>query len=151
MLALFVAAWVAQAAVTSRETPQVVLKTSANVSEVAPGGTVTLQLEVTPRPKLHVYAPGVAGYIPIQLTLAADPALTIAKATYPPGQKYVEPALNETALVYAKPFRITDAVAVARTASGAVTIRGTVRYQACDETICYLPKTVPVEWTVTVK
>ena len=61
------------------------------------------------------------------------------------------PALNETQLVYAKPFRITQQLTLKSPPSGPVTIKGSVRYQACDDTICYLPKTVPVEWTVTVR
>jgi hypothetical protein len=77
--------------------------------------------------------------------------VTVAKAKYPAGEKYVMPALNETQLVYAKPFRITDELTLARNASGTITVKGSVRYQACDDTICYLPKTVPVEWTMTVR
>jgi hypothetical protein len=29
-----------------------------------------------------------------------------------------------------------------------LTIKGTLRYQACDDTTCYLPTTVPAEWTI---
>lgn len=100
---------------------------------------------------MHVYAPGQEGYIPIQLSLTADPAFTAAKAKYPAGEKFVMPALNETQLVYAKPFRITDDVTLRPSSTATVTIKGTVRYQACDDKICYLPKTVPIEWTLVVK
>jgi DsbC/DsbD-like thiol-disulfide interchange protein len=104
---------------------------------------------ITPKPKIHVYAPGQEGYIAITVTLDADQGVTAAKAKYPAGEKYVMPALNETQIVYAKPFRITQDVTIAG-AAGEKTIKGTVRYQACDDTICYIPKTVPVEWTVSV-
>jgi len=146
------AAWLLQAVANPQETPHLQIKTSANVAAVAPGGTVTLRVEVTPKPKMHVYAPGQDGYIPIQLTLTAGPAFSAAaKAKYPAGEKYVMPALNETQLVYARPFTITQAITLKRPASGTVTVKGTVRYQACDDTICYLPKTVPVEWTIPVR
>ena len=67
------------------------------------------------------------------------------------------PALNETQLVYSKPFRITEDIAIAATpeakkraaAGETVTLTGTVRYQACNDTICFLPTTVPVTWTIT--
>jgi DsbC/DsbD-like thiol-disulfide interchange protein len=134
-----------------QDTPHLQLKTSTNVASVAAGGKVTLQIDVTPKPKMHVYAPGQDGYIPIQLTLAEDAAFTAAKAKYPAGEKFVMPALNETQLVYAKPFRITEDVTLKPSASGTVTIKGTVRYQACDDAICYLPKNVPVEWTFAIK
>jgi DsbC/DsbD-like thiol-disulfide interchange protein len=136
---------------TPIETPHLSMTPSVSAPAAAAGGTVTLQIDITPKPKMHVYAPGQDGYIPIQLTLTDAAAFTAAKAKYPAGEKYVMPALNETQLVYAKPFRITQAVTLTPAASGALTIKGTVRYQACDDTICYLPKTIPVEWTLTVK
>jgi DsbC/DsbD-like thiol-disulfide interchange protein len=132
------------------ETAHVSLAVSASAPVVASGGKTTLVLDVAPKPGMHVYAPGQEGYIAIQLTLTADPAFTTAKAKYPAGEKYLMPALNETQLVYAKPFRITQDVTVKRAAAPALTIKGSVRYQACDDKICYLPKTVPVEWVVRV-
>jgi DsbC/DsbD-like thiol-disulfide interchange protein len=132
------------------ETAHLSISTSTSAVSVARGGKVTLQLDVTPKPKMHVYAPGQEGYIAITVTLDADASLTAGKAKYPAGEKYVMPALNETQIVYAKPFRITQDVTIAADA-GEKTIKGTVRYQACDDTICYIPKTVPVEWTFTVR
>jgi DsbC/DsbD-like thiol-disulfide interchange protein len=150
MRAWTIAAWLLQAVLNPQETPHLQLKTSASRAAAAPGAKVTLQLDVTPKPKMHVYAPGQDGYIPIQLTLTGDPAFTAAKAKYPAGEKYVMPALNETQLVYAAPFRVTQEITVTRAAAGTVHVKGSVRYQACDEAICYLPKTVPVEWTIAV-
>jgi hypothetical protein len=31
-----------------------------------------------------------------------------------------------------------------------IKIRGQLRYQACDDKICYLPQNIPLEWTVAV-
>ena len=132
------------------ETAHLSIATSASAASVARGGKLSLQLDVTPKPKMHVYAPGQEGYIAIQLTLSGE-AISATKVKYPPGEKFVMPALNETQLVYAKPFRITDDVTINPSARGTVVINGTVRYQACDDAICYLPKTVPVQWSVEVK
>jgi DsbC/DsbD-like thiol-disulfide interchange protein len=133
------------------ETAHLTLTVSSSAASAAPGGKLTLQVDVTPKAKMHVYAPGQDGYIPIQLTLTETAGITAAKAKYPAGEKYVMPALNETQLVYAKPFRITQQLTLQAPAAGPLTIKGNIRYQACDDTICYLPKTVPVEWTLTVK
>jgi hypothetical protein len=149
MRALMIAAWLLQAVLNPQETPHLQLKTSAARATAAPEETVTLRLDVTPKPKMHVYAPGQDGYIAIQLTLT-DGAFTARKAKYPAGEKYVMPALNETQLVYAAPFSITQAITLTPAASGTLHIKGSVRYQACDDTVCYLPRTVPVEWTLTV-
>ena len=98
---------------------------------------------------MHVYSPGQKGYIAITVTLEENAAITAAKAKYPPGEKFFMPALNETQLVYAKPFRIAQDVTLKPGASSdPVVIKGSVRYQACDDKICYLPQTVPVEWTI---
>jgi hypothetical protein len=112
-------------------------------------GKLPLHVDVTPRPSMHVYAPGQPGYIAIELKLDQDAAVTAAgKPKYPAGEKLFMPALKETQLVYAKPFRITQNVTLPRAPRGPLTIKGTLRYQACDDTICYKPTTVPVSWTV---
>ena len=134
---------------SKKETKHLTVTTSASPETVAPGKRVSLAVDVAPKPAMHVYSPGQAGYIGITLTLDADPAINAAKAKYPAGEKIYMPLLKETQLVYAKPFRIAqDVVVRSPTGTAAVTIKGTLRYQACDETVCYLPTNVPVEWRV---
>ena len=112
-------------------------------------GKLPLYVDVTPREQMHVYAPGQPGYIAIELKLdAAAPVTAAGKAKYPAAEKIFMPALKETQLVYGKPFRITQDVTVRRGAPGPLTVTGTVRYQACDDTICYKPVTIPVTWTL---
>ena len=115
------------------------------------GGKLPLHVDVTPLERMHVYAPGQPGYIAIELKLDADAPVTPAgKAKYPAGRKLFMAALNETQLVYSMPFRITQDVTLPRrdTGRGALTVKGTLRYQACDDTICYRPTTIPVAWTL---
>ncbi len=111
------------------------------------GRRVSLVVDVAPKPKMHVYAPGQDGYITISLTLEPAAAVVAAKAQYPAGEKILMELLHETQVVYAKPFRITQDVTLQPSATP-VTIKGTVRYQACDDKICYLPANVPVQWTI---
>ena len=142
---LVLLAFVMQGAATKPlETAHLTMATSS----AAAGKKVTLALDVTPKPKMHVYAPGQDGYIPISLKLDADTAFTAAKGKYPAGEKYFMPALNETQIVYGKPFRITQDVTVKTASREPVTIKGKVRYQACDDKICYLPVTIPVSWAI---
>jgi DsbC/DsbD-like thiol-disulfide interchange protein len=152
LLLLTVAAvLVAQDVPAKRETKHLTVSTSATPEAVAPGKRVSLAVDVAPKEKMHVYSPGQDGYIGITLMLDADASFTASKAKYPAGEKIYMPLLKETQLVYAKPFRIAQDVVV-RPAAGAasVTIKGTLRYQACDDTLCYLPANVPVSWTVKV-
>jgi hypothetical protein len=133
---------------TRTETKHLTIATSSNAPAVEAGKRVSLLADVTPKPKMHVYAPGQDGYIAATLTLDPDAAFTAAKPKYPSGEKILNKVLNETQLVYEKPFRITQDVTLAKGVSGPLTIKGTLRYQACDETVCYLPTTVPVQWTI---
>ena len=132
------------------ETKHLVVTTSATPEPAVAGKRVTLAVDVAPKPKMHVYSPGQEGYIAVALTLDADPAFTAAKAKYPAGEKIYMDILKETQLVYAKPFRITQDVTLRpEQAARPITVKGTLRYQACDETTCYLPTTVPLTWTLT--
>jgi DsbC/DsbD-like thiol-disulfide interchange protein len=134
---------------SKKETKHLTVTTSASQATVAPGKRLSLAVDVAPKPKMHVYSPGQAGYIGITLTLEDNSGFTAAKAKYPAGEKIYMPLLKETQLVYAKPFRIAqDLVVRPSGGAAAVTIKGTLRYQACDDTICYLPTTVPLAWTV---
>ena len=134
---------------SKKETKHLAVTTSSSPQTAAAGKRVTLAVDVAPKPKMHVYSPGQEGYIGITLTLDADPAFTAAKAKYPAGEKIYMAILKETQLVYAKPFRIAQDVTLKPGTTGPVTVKGTLRYQACDDTICYLPTTVPLTWTLT--
>ena len=134
---------------SKQETKHLMVTTSASPETVAPGKRLSLAVDVTPKPKMHVYSPGQTGYIGVTLTLEAAPGFTAAKAKYPAAEKIYMPLLKETQLVYAKPFRIAqDVVVRPGRSAGALIIKGTLRYQACDDAVCYLPTNVPVEWRV---
>jgi hypothetical protein len=60
-------------------------------------------------------------------------------------------------VLYQKPFRIVQDVVVESTPAVVaslgrqLTLNGTLRYQAYDDTICFSPQTVPLTWTVMVR
>lgn len=149
-----------QLATGAQETAHLVVATSGPAVPVSPGARVSLLVEVSPKPKMHVYAPGQKDYIPVSLTMEKSADYVAHPPAFPPGEKFLFKALNEMQLVYSKPFRIVADVTMARTpelrqraraAGGPLTIAGTLRYQACDDVICYPPKNVPVKWTILVK
>ena len=134
----------------STETRHLTVTTAAPAS-ARRGSEVVLTLDVVLKPKMHVYAPDQPkgqDYMPIALTLTPDPVYRPLKARYPAAEKFFFEPLNETQRVYSKPFRIAQPVVLASDAAGDVTITGTVKYQACDDAICYVPQNVPVTWTV---
>jgi DsbC/DsbD-like thiol-disulfide interchange protein len=138
------------AAIVSQETAHLRIATSAVPEAAKAGAKVALAVDVTPKPGVHVYAPGQDGYIAITLKVDPQPAIsTVGKPKYPEPEKFVVPAINETQLVFSKPFRITQDVTLAsKLDSGPLTIKGSIRYQACNDKICFLPTTIQVTWTI---
>ena len=135
-------------------TKHLTLATSASADTVAPGGRVALHIDIAPKSTMHVYAPGQKDYIAVSVTLEGNPIIRPAAIQFPPPEKREVKELGETQLVYSRPFRITQRITIAKNTSvkpGRLTVKGAVKYQACDESICYAPITVPVTWTLTIK
>jgi DsbC/DsbD-like thiol-disulfide interchange protein len=141
-------------------TKHLTVATSVSPAAAVPGTRVSLVLDVTPKPAMHVYAPEQKDYIPISLTLEANDAVKAHVIQFPKPEKLFLKDLGETQLVYTRPFRIVQDVTVARsravvdragTAGATLTIKGALKYQACDNSICYAPVTVPVAWTLDLK
>jgi peroxiredoxin len=144
---------------TNVTSPQIEITAFASDAAVAPGAHFSLALDLRPSPGVHVYAPGVKNYIPIALSLQAQPGVVIGKAQFPQPELYHFEPLDEYVQVFQRPFRIVqdvsiDASAAARAASkdpAALTIKGELTYQACDDRICFLPQSVPLAWTIGLK
>ena len=122
----------------------------------APGARATLVAEIVPAPKMHVYAPGQREYLSIELTLPASPDYKAAPPVFPPPKAlYLEP-IKTTVQVFDAPFRITQVITLARTpalqrraaAGDSIIVIGTLRYQACDDLVCYRPDTAALSWPV---
>ena len=112
-----------------------------------------LWVDVTPKPKIHVYAQGAKGFTPVALVVSKIAGVTAGKPKYPPSERFASPGTDGPVPVYAKPFRIVQPIAVGRkTRSGQVlNIAGTLTYESCDDRICYPAASIPVVWTVKVR
>lgn len=124
---------------------------SANRETVHAGEQVTLTLDVTLRPGMHVYAPGAEGYIPVSWKLKESNLYTAGDVVMPEAKTVYLPVIDEKAPVYEGHFRLVRDVSIAPDAAGKLTIEGTFRYQACDNRMCYLPETLPMTWTLAVE
>jgi hypothetical protein len=130
---------------------QLTFMTAVSAPAAKPGQALKLFVDVTPKPKMHVYAPGAKDYLPITLELNSA-GVRAGKITYPASQDWYFEPTKEHVPVYQSPFRLTQDIVVASTAKpGTLIVTGVLKYQACDDTICYNPVTEPVSWTVTVK
>jgi cytochrome c biogenesis DsbD-like protein len=136
-------------------TPHLTMATSASTAKTParPGAAVSLFVDVIPDLNVHVYAPGAKDYLPIALEIAPSPGVTIGKLTYPKAQDlYFEP-LKEHVPVFSAPFRLVQSVTVGRTAKPgqSIVVTGALKYQACDDKVCFNPVTAPVSWTITIR
>jgi DsbC/DsbD-like thiol-disulfide interchange protein len=110
-------------------------------------GSITLALEVTPNPRIHVYAPGAKDFTAVALILTPQADVTAGKPVYPKADVASAPG-SDDAPAYSKTFRITQPVTVKGGTAKDLTIAGVLNYQACDDRVCYPVSSLPVSWTL---
>ncbi len=115
------------------------------------GGKLALFVDVTPKPGIHVYAPGSKDYIPITVKLNSPAEVKAGKVTYPKSDLMT--FADERVPVFQKPFRLTQDVTIGKGVKPGtrLNVAGTVHLQACDDKVCYPPENVPISWNVLVK
>ena len=136
------------------EAKHVRLTASASTPVAHPGHRILLTLDLDLKPRMHVYAPGVEDYIPIDWELEETGAAKVRPARYPAAQKVLLKPIHETALVYQGHLRMTREITFGAentlkplvSPPDELVLKGSLRYQACDDRKCYAPETVPVEW-----
>ena len=149
-----VPATVAPGAATIVKGRYVTLGVGKSDATAAPGRRVSLTVRVTPGPKIHVYAPGQQGYLPVGLRIDSNAAFRTHPLVYPPSRVFEFVPLKEKVQVYDKPFGLRQDITLSlsadvrqrATAGETLTITGAFDYQACDDKICYRPETLPLEW-----
>lgn len=125
---------------------------------VVPGSRFTIAIEVELAAGMHVYAPGVKGYKPVELALEAPPELKLQPVRYPEARVLYLPAIKESVPVFEGKFRVFQDVVVSADRSFvsslgtgiAIPLKGTLLYQACDSKECYVPQRPEVSWEVQV-
>lgn len=138
------------------ETKHLRLLSSASLATVHVGQRLALVLDIDLKPKMHVYAPGVVGYIPIEWKMTGNLAFKAHEAIYPASTKETLKAIKETVPVYKGRFRVMRDITIgpeaqvkpALNSEGNLVIDGEFRYQACDDRVCYLPQTIPLKWVL---
>ena len=124
---------------------------------VAPGNRFSLVVDVTPKPEMHVYAPGDHTYRVIRLRVDEPGFVRAHEVAYPASEIFHFEPLDERVEVYQSPFRLVQEVTIpmsreiagqAAAPDGTVTIEGALEYQACDHEVCYIPAEVPLTWTL---
>jgi len=141
---------------TQVSTAHLDLRTYPSDAIAALGTRFSLALDITPKPGMHLYAPGADGYRVVKVDIVPQPNVRIQPVRYPASEIYNFVPLNERVPVFQKPFTlqvevVPEATAEARKAFAGKTelvITGTLEYQACDDKLCYNPASVPLSWKV---
>jgi hypothetical protein len=121
---------------------------------VKAGGTTSLELAFRIGSEFHVNSnkPHSDLLIPTVLKLSATSPISVASLKYPAGQDVSFPfAPDEKLSVYSGDFSIVVSVkAPPAAATGNYPVTGDLRFQACDHSACYPPRSIPVKFEVTV-
>jgi hypothetical protein len=138
------------------ETKHLKLVSSASQTNVRWGQRIALTVDIDLKGGMHVYAPGVEGYIPIDWKINAAPAFTPHEVTYPASQQLYLKPIHETVPIYKGRFRLVQEITLGTDEQvkpmlrkeGGLVIEGALRYQTCDDRVCYLVQTVPLKWVL---
>jgi thioredoxin:protein disulfide reductase len=120
-----------------------------------PGTDLRAALQVHVPAGFHVNsnAPRDPNLRPVRLDFGPNlPAgIEVTELVFPPAKELKQRGADEPLQVFEGDFVIGVVFRVAASAKpGPLRIPATLNYQACDETMCYLPARVPAEWSTTV-
>ena len=142
------------------ETPHLKLTAYASNPSITVGTRFSFAVEVEPKPSIHVYGPGAddMGYRVIALNLNPVEHVRFEPVIFPESEIYYFEPLDERVPVYQRPFTLLQEAVVSGEPGvedafkelDALTVSGTLDYQACDDELCFDPVSVPVSFTLDV-
>ena len=120
---------------------------------VAAGSAARLALKVALPESLHTQSnrPLDPTLIPTVLTIDAPAGVRVDEIVYPAAIDLKQQGLEQPLRVFEHEFVVGAQVTIASDATeGGLTLPGRLRYQACDDTMCFPPATVAFEWRLRV-
>lgn len=133
--------------------------TQALAIRVAPSATImagrgeAVPIRISIAPALHVQAnPAAAGLVPLTVKFVSSGGINFGRPFYPKGTVLRLTGMAEFVNVYAGEVTVTLPVRVAGSTKPGIHIyKGTITSQACDEAVCFPPKSIPVTITIFVQ
>ncbi len=152
-LIAFLVAGLALAQAPGDKLPSVIVAPVGNVQLRAGSGT-DLALDFRIGADFHINSnkPKADYLIPTVLKLNPQEPVVIANVKYPAGEDMSFAfSPNEKLSVYSGDLTINLVLkAPASAAAGTYPVKGELRFQACDRSACYPPRSIPVQFQVTV-
>ncbi|MQA29770.1 MAG: DUF255 domain-containing protein [Luteitalea sp.] len=89
--------------------------------------------------------------IPVKLEFVDPPAgIEVAELVFPEATELKQRGAEQPLMVFERDFVVGVVFRVAAGTTGTVVVPARLRYQPCDETMCYFPTNVQAEWALTV-
>ncbi|MFO7691607.1 MAG: thioredoxin family protein [Vicinamibacterales bacterium] len=151
LLTVVVAASVSLSAQLQR--PKAAVTPIVERQAAAGGGPVRLALKVSLPETLHTQSnkPLDATLIPTVLTVDAPAGVTVDEIVYPAAVELKQQGLDEPLLVFEHEFLIGVQVTLGPgVAAGDLALPARLRYQACNDMMCFSPATEEFAWTIRV-
>jgi hypothetical protein len=133
--------------------PTIDVTPSPALVRAAAGTSVTLRLAVRLPSDIHVQSnkPRDPSLIPTALTLTPQAGLSIDKVVFPKAIDLPQADRAEPLAVFGGDFTVDARLSVAADmAPGDHAVAATLRYQACNASVCFAPARATVQWTLTV-
>ena len=148
-------AWplIAAPAATQSTRPRAEVTPGVVPAPVTAGETARLSLRVRLPEDVHVQAhePRDPSLIPTVLTVEAPPGTTVEAVIYPPPTDLTQAGRREPLAVLGPEFVIDVRLSVAASAAaGDLTVPASLRYQACNTTVCFPPARAALTWQLPV-
>jgi thiol:disulfide interchange protein len=118
---------------------------------VRAGGPVRLALKVSLPEGLHTQSntPRDPTLIPTEFTVDAPPGIRVDEVVFPPSTDLKQTGQDQPLAVFEREFAIGVQVTLASSVpAGDLLLPAHLRYQACDENVCYPPMTEDLQWTL---
>jgi thiol:disulfide interchange protein DsbD len=138
---------------TAAQPPDVVIRSVTETDAAHPGTTARVALEVTLDPGFHVNSDRPLDDFLIPTVLRLDPpeGVTLEGVAFPTAILLEQVGAEAPLAVFEEEFLIGAALGVdASLSPGSYVVPGTLRYQACNDRMCFTPKNVPVQFDLTV-
>ncbi len=95
-------------------------------------------------------APRDPSLIPTVLTVTPPDGVTVEEIVFPPAHDFIQAGQAEPLAVFEREFVIGVRLALADLGEGPVAVPATLRYQTCDDSVCYAPVRTELQWTLNV-
>ena len=139
----------------AQQRPRAEVTPVVETSPVRPGSYAELQLKVKLPADIHVQSdkPRDPNLIPTVMTIDAPAGVKVESITYPKAVDFKQKSGGAPLAVFVGPeFTINVKVSVAATiGEGDLKLPGKLRYQACNESLCFPPTNATAEWILKIQ